>query len=410
VYGKTGIRVSMAFAVAMMTIATATAQGQTPAKPPRWMNTKLSADARASALAQMMTLDEKIALLHGHSPLLWKEDPPDLLWASGYVAGVPRLGIPALRETDAGLGVTNPLGKRRDQGSTVLPSGMAVAATWDPALARDGGAMLGTEAHANGFNVVLAGGINLARDPRGGRNFEYAGEDPLLAGVTVGNVVAGIQSQNEISTLKHYALNDQETGRFIADVQIDESAARESDLLAFELAIEGGSPGSIMCSYNKVWTVYACENDGLLNKVLKQDWHYPGFVMSDWGGTHSTEMAAINGLDQEDGEVFDGIPISRRRLPPRFRPDASRRRVSTTWCIAFCVRCSRKGCSTIRQWRRSSTMMPTARCPSASPKAPSCFSRTPMRACRLQPIWRAWSSSAVMRMRVFSAAAEARRK
>jgi beta-glucosidase len=306
VYGKTGIRVSIAFAVATMMIATATAQGQMPAKPPRWMNTKLSADARASALAQVMTLDEKIALLHGHSPLLWKEDPPDLLWASGYVAGVPRLGIPALRETDAGLGVTNPLGKRRDQGSTVLPSGMAVAATWDPALARDGGAMLGTEAHANGFNVVLAGGINLARDPRGGRNFEYAGEDPLLAGVTVGNVVAGIQSQNEISTLKHYALNDQETGRFIADVQIDESAARESDLLAFELAIEGGSPGSIMCSYNKVWTVYACENDGLLNKILKQDWHYPGFVMSDWGGTHSTEMAAINGLDQEDGEEFDG--------------------------------------------------------------------------------------------------------
>lgn len=304
-YGKNGIRVLVTLAAAMM-VATATAEGQTTPKPPRWMDTKLSPDARATAVEAEMTLDEKIAILHGHSPLLWHETPPDLLWASGYVAGVPRLGIPAQRETDAGLGVTNPLGKRQDQGSTVLPSGMAAAATWDPALARDGGAMLGAEAHENGFNVVLAGGINLARDPRGGRNFEYSGEDPLLAGVMVGNVVAGIQSQDEISTLKHYALNDQETGRFIVDVQIDESAARESDLLAFELAIEGGAPGSIMCSYNKVWTVYACENDGLLNKVLKQDWHYPGYVMSDWGGTHSTETAAINGLDQEDGEEFDG--------------------------------------------------------------------------------------------------------
>ena len=276
------------------------------ALPPFWMNTALSPDLRAALLEKELTLDEKIGLLHGHTPILWKDRPDDFLWTSGYVSGVPRLGVPPQRETDAGLGVTNPLGKREDQGATVLPSGLAEAATWNPPLAREGGAILGLEAHENGFNVVLAPGVNLAREPRGGRNFEYAGEDPLLAGTMTGNEIAGMQSQYTISTLKHYALNDQETGRFVADVQIDEAAARESDLLAFELAIEKGAPGSIMCSYNKLGGVYACENAFLLNQVLKGDWGWPGYVMSDWGATHSTETAAINGLDQEDGEEFDG--------------------------------------------------------------------------------------------------------
>jgi beta-glucosidase len=287
-------------------VSAGSAWAQAPEATAPRLSTSLSPDARATAVEQQLTIDEKIGLLHGHSPLLWKEHPPDLLWTSGYVAGVPRLNIPALRETDAGLGVTNPLGKRQDEGSTVLPSGLAQAATWNPILAREGGAMLGLEAHSNGFNVVLAGGINLARDPRGGRNFEYAGEDPLLAGTMVGNEVDGIQSQFEISTLKHYAFNDQETGRFIVDVAIDEAAARESDLLAFEIANEIGRPGSIMCSYNKFGGIYACENPQLLNTILKGDWRYPGFVMSDWGATHSTVTAAINGLDQEDGEEFDG--------------------------------------------------------------------------------------------------------
>jgi beta-glucosidase len=270
------------------------------------MNTALSADARATLLEQQMTIDEKISLLHGHTPQLWKERPADFIFTSGYVASVPRLGIPALRETDAGLGVTHPFGEEHGAGSTVLPSSMGTAATWNAELAHDSGAMLGLEAHQNGFNVVLAPGANLARDPRGGRNFEYAGEDPLLSGVIAGNEISGIQSEDVIASLKHYPLNNQETGRFVADVEIDQSAARESDLLAFELAVETGEPGSVMCSYNRVWTVYACENAGLLTTALKEDWAWPGFVMSDWGGTHSTEMAAINGLDQEDGEEFDG--------------------------------------------------------------------------------------------------------
>ena len=166
--------------------------------------------------------------------------------------------------------------------------------------------MIGSEAHSKGFNVLLAGGVNLTREPRNGRNFEYAGEDPLLAGTIVGEAIKGIQDQHVISTIKHYALNDQETARNTISAQIGEQAMRESDPLAFELAIEIGKPGSVMCSYNKINGDWACENDYLMNQVLKRDWKYPGFVMSDWGGVHSAAKSVNAGLDQESaGEVFD---------------------------------------------------------------------------------------------------------
>src|SRR4029079_13902931 len=154
----------------------------------------------------------------------------------------------------------------------------------------------------------LAGGVNLLRDPRNGRNFEYGGEDPLLAGTIVGSAIAGIQSNHIISTTKHYALNDLETGRKGHDVVIEHAAARMSDLLAFQLAIERGDPGSVMCSYNKVDGDFACENDWLLNQVLKGDWDYRGYVMSDWGAVHSTTKAVMNGLDQQSGWPFDAKP------------------------------------------------------------------------------------------------------
>jgi beta-glucosidase len=136
--------------------------------------------------------------------------------------------------------------------STALPSGLALAATFNPPLAYAGGAMIGAEARAKGFNVLLGGGVDLARDPRNGRNFEYLGEDPLLAGVMAGQAIAGVQSQGVISTTKHFAVNDQETLRDSLDARITEPALRESDLLAFEIAIETGQPGSVMCGYNKV--------------------------------------------------------------------------------------------------------------------------------------------------------------
>ncbi|MET1755062.1 glycoside hydrolase family 3 C-terminal domain-containing protein [Novosphingobium sp. RD2P27] len=136
-------------------------------------------------------------------------------------------------------------------------------------------------------------------DPRGGRAFEYFSEDPLLTGVLGGRSVRGVQSNNVVSTVKHYVLNANETGRSFADAQMDEPAMRESDLLAFQKAIEIGQPGSVMCAYNKINTIYACENAFLLNDVLRRDWGYKGWVMSDWGAAHSVSIR--QGLDQESG-------------------------------------------------------------------------------------------------------------
>jgi beta-glucosidase len=152
--------------------------------------------------------------------------------------------------------------------------------------------------------MSLGGGVDLTRDPRNGRTFEYPGEDPVLAGTMAARLIAGIQSQHIIGDIKHYALNDQESGRGAADVHIGERAARESDLLAFEIGVEQGHPGAVMCAYNRVNGVFSCESDYLLKELLKKDWNLPGIVPSDWGGTHSLERAAAAGLDQEEGGSF----------------------------------------------------------------------------------------------------------
>jgi len=275
------------------------------ALPPPWMNQGLSADERASLVEREMTQSEKIALVHGIMALpFWGKLPQDVIGGSGFVPGNARLAIPALQETDASLGVTNPFNVRPGDGATALPSGLATAATFNEQLAYDGAAMIGREAWSKGFNVLLAGGVNLAREPRNGRNFEYLGEDPLLAGTLAGAAIRGIQDQHVISTVKHYVINDQETGRFWANAVIDEAALRESDLLAFELAIEKGKPGSVMCSYNLINGAYGCGNDRMLNGVLKGDWKYAGWVMSDWGAVHGVNDA-LAGLDQESGEQVD---------------------------------------------------------------------------------------------------------
>lgn len=282
-----------------------------PADRP-WMDATLSPDARAGLVLAQMTQDEKFGLVNGYLGIalpIGAPPPADILKdlpnVSGYVPGIPRLGIPALKESDAGGGIANQMHLRKGDTATALPSGLLTAATWNPDVAYASGAVLGQEARDRGYNVVLGGAINLAREPRGGRTFEYAGEDPLLAGTIVGEEIHGTQDQHVISTAKHYALNDQETARTALSASIDWGAARESDLLAFEIALEHGQPGSIMCSYNKINAVYACENPYTLTKALKQDWGYPGWVMSDWGGTHSTIEAANAGLDQESAYVMD---------------------------------------------------------------------------------------------------------
>jgi len=146
--------------------------------------------------------------------------------------------------------------------------------------------------------------MDLTRDPRGGRDFEYLGEDPWLAGVMAGQAVRGVQSNHILATVKHYALNAQETGRMVLNAVIGSQAARESDLLAFELAVGLGSPGSVMCSYNEVNGLHSCSSDYLMTEVLKQDWKYPGYVMSDWGAMHAVTDANA-GLDQESGDIAD---------------------------------------------------------------------------------------------------------
>jgi beta-glucosidase len=270
-----------------------------------WMDRSLGADARAELLVAELTLDEMISLVHGPMPALLEAAPADAAMGAGYIPGVARLGIPALNETDASLGVTNPRKVRPGDGATALPSGLALASGWDAELAYRAGALVGSEARDKGFNVLLGGGANLTREPRCGRNFEYLGEDPLLAGTLAGEAIKGAQSNDIVCTLKHFALNDQETCRHVVDARIDEAALRESDLLAFQIAIERGDPGSVMCAYNRLNGEWCGENAWLLEHVLRTDWGWKGWVMSDWGAVHTTAKAALAGLDQESGEQLD---------------------------------------------------------------------------------------------------------
>jgi len=273
-----------------------------------WMNTSLSPDERATLVAKEMTLDEKISLLHGTgmqglgpmSPLSVNSNG-----GAGYVVGVPRLGIPALQVSDAAYGVRS--SGENGRYSTALPADLAGAASWDLDAAYEYGALIARELRAQGYNMSLGGGVNLARDPRDGRTFEYMGEDPILAGKMVGQVMRGEQAQHVIGDIKHFAMNDQESGRNAVNVNIDKRSMLESDLLAFEIGLRGSDTGAVMCSYNRVNGDYACENKYLLTDVLKKDWNFKGFVVSDWQGTHSTAKASAAGLDQEEpGEIFYG--------------------------------------------------------------------------------------------------------
>jgi beta-glucosidase len=280
------------------------------AAPKPWMDKSLSAEARTALLLKEMTQEEKFTLVRGYPGFSFMNmtAPKEAVGSAGYVPGVPRLGISALQETDASLGIANPGKVRPNDFATPLPSSLATAASFNRNGAYEGGAMIGQEAWRQGFNVLLAGGVNLARDPRNGRNFEYLGEDPLLAGTLGGESIRGIQDQHVISTIKHYAVNDQETMRNWANSVIAEGALRESDLLAFELAIEQGKPGSVMCSYNLINGAYGCGNKHLLTDVLKTDWKWPGFVMSDWGAVHDVSYANA-GLDQQSAANFDVKPF-----------------------------------------------------------------------------------------------------
>ena len=287
------------------------ARAQQSSQP--WMNSKLSPDERSAMVLKEMTLDEKISLLHGTgmkglgpvSPLSVGSNG-----GAGYVVAIPRLGIPAIQMSDAAYGVR--MSGENGRYSTALPCNVGSAASWDLDAAYQYGALIARELRAQGYNMTLGGGINLTREPRNGRTFEYLGEDPVLAGRLVGQVMKGEQAQHVLGDIKHYALNDQESGRNSVNVNISERALRESDLLAFEIGVRDADPAAVMCSYNRVNGDYACENKYLLMDVLKKNWKFKGFVVSDWGATHSVEKASAAGLDQEEpAEIFYGEPMKK---------------------------------------------------------------------------------------------------
>lgn len=264
-------------------------------------------------VVKRMTLDEKITLMHGQGePERGPHPAVDVRLLNnggmGFTLGIPRLGIPAIQMSDAACGVT--LSAYNGRYSTALPSNLAAASSWDPHAACQYGALIGRELRDQGFNMSLGGGVNLARELRDGRTFEFEGEDPLLAGTMVGNRIKCLQAQHVIGDIKHFAVNDQETGRRLLNAVVGRRALRETDLLAFQIGIEVGNPGAVMCSFNAVNGEYACQNRFLLTDVLRNDWHFPGFVVSDWRAARSTLQSSAAGLDNEEPTgVFYGARL-----------------------------------------------------------------------------------------------------
>ncbi|WEK43414.1 MAG: glycoside hydrolase family 3 C-terminal domain-containing protein [Candidatus Sphingomonas colombiensis] len=236
---------------------------------------------RVDNLMARLTLEEKVSLLAGASSMT--------------LHAIPRLGIPEIKVTDGPTGVRSPEGKP----ATVFPVGVAIAATWNPDVAKAVGAAIAEETRGYGASVLLAPTVNIARTPRWGRNFETYSEDPYLSGRLGLGYVAGVQGKGVGVSLKHFAANNHETNRFFVDSIVDERTLREIYLSAFEMVVKRADPWSVMASYNKVNGTYASENRWLLTDLLKKEWNYSGFVVSDWGATHSTVAAANAGLDLE---------------------------------------------------------------------------------------------------------------
>ncbi|HEV2326012.1 MAG TPA: glycoside hydrolase family 3 C-terminal domain-containing protein [Terracidiphilus sp.] len=250
--------------------------------------THAQAVARAKAIVAKMTLDEKITELHGiHTPTQFR-----------IVPGIPRLGIPPLQMTNGPAGV-GPGGAGPQKEATALPSPLSLAATWDPSLAFEYGKIAGEETRETGNTLLEGPDVNIARVPQGGRVFESYGEDPYLdAQIAVANI-RGTQSTGIMATVKHYIANNQEAERFSVNEDVGERALHEIYMPAFKAAVQEGHSASVMCAYPKVNGAYNCENTPLLDDVLKKEWKFDGFVMSDWGATHSTVPSAMAGLDLE---------------------------------------------------------------------------------------------------------------
>ena len=281
-------------------------------KPLRGAPTTISIEEqKVEAWLGRMTLDEKIALVAG----------------IGFDSvGVSRLHIPALRMTDG------PVGIRVGQ-ATAFAAGALLAATFDPALAERVGAAIAREAKGHGKNVLLGPGVNIARSALNGRNFEYFGEDPELASRMAVAYIRGVQSQGVVATIKHFAVNNQETNRMTVSAEVDARALHEIYLPTFEAAVKEAGVWAVMCAYNKLNGVYACENPGLLNQALRHDWGFRGLVMSDWSAAHSVAPAMRAGLDLDmpTGEQYSAAAIrdalAKKEIEPAHLDEMVRRQL-----------------------------------------------------------------------------------
>ena len=261
---------------------------------PRYLDASQPIEIRVDDLLSRLTLAEKISLVHADSKFT--------------TAAIPRLGIPRRWLSDGPHGVREDIGPdtwapagRTDDFSTAMPAGICLAATWNPDLGFREGQAIGQEARARGKDIMLGPGVNILRTPLGGRNFEYLGEDPFLAARLCVGYIRGEQSQDVSACVKHFALNNQEFQRGTVNVEADERALREIYLPAFQAAVQEAGVWSVMGAYNQFRGQHCCENDYLLNKILKGEWNFPGLVVSDWGGAHNTRECALNGLDLEMG-------------------------------------------------------------------------------------------------------------
>ncbi len=297
-----------------------------------------SVENRIDQLVSQMTLDEKIGLVHGDSKFA--------------TAGVPRLGIPRLWMSDGPEGVREEIepngwrpATRTDDFSTWMPADLGLAASFDPDLAREYGAVIGQEAKARGKHIMLGPSLNIQRTPLNGRNFEYMGEDPWLTSRMAVGFIRGEQGQGISSCAKHFAANNQETERGTIDVEMDERALREIYLPAFRASVQEAGVLCVMGAYNKFRGQHCCENDYLLNKILKGEWGFKGIVMSDWGGAHDTKEAALNGLDLEMGsrgpyeDYFLANPfrdaLEKGQIPMSVLDDKVRRHLRVMAAIGF---------------------------------------------------------------------------
>ena len=273
------MRLTQGAAIALVVGIAAPAGSQEAA--PVYRDAKAGVEARVDDLMARLTLDEKILLLAGESSMALNP--------------IARLGIPAVKMTDGPTGVRSPDGKP----ATVFPVGVALAASWNPDLAATVGAAVARETKAHGADVLLAPTVNIVRTPRWGRNFETYSEDPWLSGRMGLGYVRGAQGEGIGVSIKHFAANNQESYRFVVDSVVDERTLREIYLPAFEMVVREADPWSVMASYNKINGTHAAENRWLLTDLLKKEWGYKGFVVSDWGATHSTAAAVNAGMDLE---------------------------------------------------------------------------------------------------------------